>query len=76
MSVAGTQKGEAMKGIVGVLAFVLFASGATVFAADKAAIVYIEGDVSMNGSPAAFGDEVLPGAVLTTAKDSIAESRG
>ena len=73
MSVAGTQKGEAMKGIVGVLAFVLFASGATVFAADKAAIVYIEGDVSMNGSPAAFGDEVLPGAVLTTAKDSICQ---
>ena len=62
-----------MNRIVKVLAVVLFASGATVFAADKAGIVYIDGDVSMNGSPAAVGDEVLPGAVLTTAKDSVCQ---
>ena len=62
-----------MKGIVAAAALLLFASCATAFSADKASIVYIEGDVSMNGSPASVGDEVLPGAVLATAKDSICQ---
>lgn len=62
-----------MKGIVGVLALLLFVSSVTAFSADKASIVYIEGDVSMNGSPAVVGDEVLPGAVLTTAKESLCQ---
>jgi hypothetical protein len=62
-----------MKRIVGVLALVLFASCATAFAADAASIVYMDGDVTMNGSPASIGDEVLPGAVLTTAKNSVCQ---
>jgi len=61
-----------MKRICGVLALVLIVSGAA-FAADTASIVYIEGDVTMNGSPAAVGDEVQPGALLTTAKDSVCQ---
>jgi hypothetical protein len=61
-----------MKRLFGVLALVLVVSCAA-FAADTASIVYIEGDVTMNGSPAAVGDEVLPGALLTTAKDSVCQ---
>jgi len=62
-----------MKRFVGLLALLFLVSCVTAFSADKASIVYIEGDVSMNGSPAAVGDDVLPGAVLTTAKDSLCE---
>lgn len=62
-----------MKRIVGVPALLLFICCATAFSADKASIIYIEGDVSMNGSPAAVGDEVLPGAVLATARDSLCQ---
>jgi hypothetical protein len=62
-----------MKRIVGVLALALFASMVSGYSADKASIVYIEGDVTMNGSPASIGDQVLPGVVLTTAKDSLCQ---
>lgn len=62
-----------MNKIVGILALVLSVSCGAAFAADTASIVYIEGDVTMNGSPASVGDEVLPGALLTTARDSICQ---
>jgi hypothetical protein len=62
-----------VKRTVGFLALFLFVSCLAAFSADKASIVYIDGDVSMNGSPAAVGDEVLPGAVLTTARDSLCQ---
>jgi hypothetical protein len=62
-----------MKRIAGVLAVLLLAAGATAFGADKASIVYVEGDVTMNGAPAEVGDTVLPGAVLTTASDSLCQ---
>jgi hypothetical protein len=62
-----------MKRIVGVLALVLFAACGTAFAADTASIVYIEGDVTLNGSPASVGDDVQPGALLTTAKNSVCQ---
>jgi hypothetical protein len=54
-----------------VIAFLL--AGSAVFAADKASIVYIEGEVTMNGSPAAVGDDVQPGALITTAKESVCQ---
>ena len=66
-------EGGIVKRIVGILALFLLVSGGTAFPADKASIVYVEGDVSMNGSPAFVGDQVLPGAVLTTTKDSLCE---
>jgi hypothetical protein len=59
-----------MRKIMACAALAFFALGAAAFAADRASIVYIEGDVTMNGSPAAVGDDVQPGAVLVTAKDS------
>jgi hypothetical protein len=62
-----------MKRILGVLVLLLSVSCGAAFSADKASIVYIEGDVSMNGSPAAVGDEVMPGAVLATARDSLCQ---
>jgi hypothetical protein len=62
-----------MKRIVGVLALVLFAACGAAFAADTASIVYIEGDVTLNGSPASVGDDVQPGALLTTAKASVCQ---
>ena len=67
------EQGGIMKRIVGVLALILFAACGAAFSADKASIVYIEGDVTMNGSPAAVGDDVQPGAVLTTARDSVCQ---
>ena len=62
-----------MRKLVGVLALVLFASGAAAFAADRASIIYTEGDVTMNGSPASVGDDVLPGATLRTAPDAVCQ---
>jgi hypothetical protein len=53
-----------MKKIVAVFALILFISSAAAFSADKASIIYIEGDVIMNGSPASVGDDVKPGATL------------
>jgi hypothetical protein len=62
-----------MKRIVLAATLMFLLAGAAVFAADKASIVYLEGDVTMNGSPAAIGDDVLPGAVITTGKDSVCQ---
>jgi hypothetical protein len=66
-------KGETMTKFAGALALILFGSCLTAFSADKASIVYIEGDVTMNGAPASVGDDVLPGAVLNTAKNSVCQ---
>ena len=62
-----------MRKLVAVLALVLFASGAASFAADRASIIYTEGDVTMNGSPASVGDDVLPGATLRTAPGAVCQ---
>jgi hypothetical protein len=62
-----------MKRIVLASTFILLMASGAVFAADKASIVYIEGDVTMNGSPAAIGDDVQPGALITTGKDSVCQ---
>ena len=62
-----------MKRMFGALALVLFASCGIAFAADTASIVYIEGDVTMNGSPAEVGDVVLPGALMETGKASVCQ---
>ena len=62
-----------MRKIAAVLALILFCSGAAAFSADKASIIYIEGDVTMNGSPASVGDDVRPGATIRTAPDALCE---
>jgi hypothetical protein len=62
-----------MRKLAGVLALVLLSSGAAAFAADRASIGYIDGDVTMNGSPASVGDDVLPGATLKTAPDAVCQ---
>ena len=62
-----------MKRIAIVVALALIASTVTTFAADKATIAYLEGDVTMNGSPASIGDPVFAGAVLTTGPDSLCQ---
>ena len=61
-----------MKRVVGILALILFASCAG-FSADKASIIYVEGDVSLNGSPASVGDGVQAGARVTTGPDSVCQ---
>jgi hypothetical protein len=62
-----------MKKLFGVLALVLFAAAATAFAADKASIIYMEGDVTLNGAPASVGDDVQAGATITTASDAVCQ---
>lgn len=62
-----------MRKIAAVLALILFCSSAAAFSADKASIIYIEGDVTMNGSPASVGDDVRPGATIRTAPDALCE---
>jgi hypothetical protein len=61
-----------MKRVVGILALILFASCAA-FSADKASIIYVEGDVSLNGVPASVGDGVQAGALVTTGPDSVCQ---
>ncbi len=61
-----------MRKLVGVLALILFASFSA-FSADKASIIYVEGDVTLNGSPASVGDDVQPGATLKTAPDALCQ---
>ncbi len=62
-----------MKRVVGVWVLFLLVACSAAFSADKASIVYIDGDVTMNGSAASVGDAVPPGAVVTTAADSVCE---
>jgi hypothetical protein len=54
-----------------VLALALSAAAAS--GADTASIVYIEGEVAMNGAPASVGDDVPAGALITTAADSVCQ---
>lgn len=62
-----------MKRAIGILVLILAAVGAPVFAADTASIVYLEGTVTLNGSPAAVGDSVPAGALVQTGADSICQ---
>ena len=62
-----------MKKLFGVLVLVLFTATAAAFAADKASIIYMEGDVTLNGAPASVGDDVQPGATITTAADAVCQ---
>jgi hypothetical protein len=65
-------------GIVGLL--VLLVGGAAFSAdraslshADKASIIYMEGDVTLDGAPASVGDPVAAGSTLRTAPDALCE---
>jgi len=60
-----------MKKTAAVLVFLVLAVGWA--AADEASIVYVEGDVTVNGRPASVGDQVLPGATIKTEPDAVCE---
>ena len=62
-----------MNKLIGALALILFAICTPVFSADKASIIYVEGDVTMNGSPASVGDDVQPGATIETAPAAVCQ---
>lgn len=61
-----------MRNIVAI-ALVLFACCGAALAADKASIIYVDGEVTMNGSPATVGDDVQPGATIKTGSDGLCE---
>jgi len=48
-------------------------AAAAVFSADKASIVYMDGNVTLNGSAASVGDEVKAGATIQTDPDAVCE---
>ena len=58
---------------IGILVLILAAVGLPAFAADTASIVYLEGTVTLNGSPAAVGDSVPAGALVQTGAGSICQ---
>jgi hypothetical protein len=55
------------------ISLVLFVCCGAVFAADKASVIYVDGEVTMNGSPASVGDDVQPGATISTGSDGLCE---
>jgi hypothetical protein len=57
-------------GVIGLL--VLLACGVA-FSADKASIIYLEGDVTLDGAPASVGDTIVAGSTLRTAGDALCE---
>jgi hypothetical protein len=61
-----------MKRVVAILTLILLVSCAG-FSADKASVIYVEGDVTLNGSPATIGDSVQAGALVTTGPDSVCQ---
>lgn len=60
-----------MKKIAAVLIFLVLAAGWA--AAEEASIVYVEGDVTLNGKPASVGDQVAPGATIKTESDAVCQ---
>jgi hypothetical protein len=62
-----------MKRVIGIVVLIAASVGVPVIAADKASIIYMEGSVTMNGSPASVGDDVPAGALVQTGADSICQ---
>jgi ferric-dicitrate binding protein FerR (iron transport regulator) len=62
-----------VKKAIGIMVLILAAVGLPAFAAETASIVYLEGTVTLNGSPAAVGDTVPAGALVQTGPDSICQ---
>ena len=56
-----------------ILGFLMIFAGGATFSADKASIIYREGDVTLDGAPASVGDPVAAGATLRTAPDALCE---
>lgn len=57
----------------GILLFLLLLASGMAFSADKASIIYLEGDVTLNGVPASVGDAVRAGDKLQTAATALCE---
>jgi ferric-dicitrate binding protein FerR (iron transport regulator) len=62
-----------VKKAIGIMILILAAVGLPAFAAETASIVYLEGTVTLNGSPATVGDDVPAGALVQTGQDSICQ---
>jgi hypothetical protein len=62
-----------MARMTGVIGLLLFIACGVVFSADKASIIYLEGNVTLDGVPASVGDAVAAGATLRTAEDALCE---
>jgi hypothetical protein len=70
-----------MRKTAGILGLLVLIAGGVVFSADKASlsyadkasIIYREGDVTLDGKPASAGDAVAAGATLRTAPDALCE---
>ena len=62
-----------MSKTAGVIGLLLFLASGCVFSADKASIIYLEGDVTLDSVPASVGDAVVAGATLRTAADALCE---
>jgi hypothetical protein len=59
--------------VAGIFLFLVIISSGVAFSADKASIIYLEGDVTLNGAPASVGDAVKAGDTLQTAADALCE---
>lgn len=70
---AGSREGGSMLKTAGIIGLLVLIAGGVAFSADKASIIYMEGDVTLDGAPASVGDAVLAGATLRTAADSLCE---
>ncbi len=62
-----------MSKIAGVIGLLLLVACGMAFSADRASIIYLEGDVTLDGVPASVGDDVAAGATLRTASDALCE---
>src|SRR5271157_597376 len=57
----------------GFIGLLLLIACSVVFSADKASIIYLEGDVTLDGVPASVGDAVVAGATLRTGENALCE---
>ena len=57
----------------GLIVLLVLVAGSIAFSADKASIIYLEGDVTVDGAPASVGDPIVAGATVRTAADALCE---
>ena len=62
-----------MKMVIGMMVLAAAVAVLPARAAEKASIAYLEGTVTLNGSPASVGDDVPAGALVQTGADSLCQ---
>lgn len=70
---AGLREGGNVSRVAGIRLFLLLVACGVAFSADKASIIYVEGEVTLNGAPASAGDAVKAGDTLQTASVALCE---